>query len=149
MPEETAEIKYPSSDRPKIIKSDERGAVCFTFDFVDSPLDDESVPALVSAMKTMLERLNPAYLFYEAEEEETEKAGEEKEGRKGPAVGKLCYKSPALDGSVYNVMFFIPFEGKTVMGTFSCPYDEHKEWRPVVFEILECIEISGEEEKTC
>jgi hypothetical protein len=41
MSEEESRIKYPSSNRPKIIKADERGAACFTFDTVDSPLDEK------------------------------------------------------------------------------------------------------------
>ncbi|MDR2087925.1 MAG: hypothetical protein LBP73_01040, partial [Clostridiales Family XIII bacterium] len=42
MSEEESRIKYPSSNRPKIIKADERGAACFTFDMVDSPLNEDA-----------------------------------------------------------------------------------------------------------
>jgi hypothetical protein len=128
MPEDLAKIKYPSSDRPRIIKSDERGAATFTFGIVDSPLDEASVSELAAGMRTMLQRLNPAYLFLDT-------AGTEV--LEMPRTGNIEYKSPAIDGTLYNVMYFAPLDGKTMMGTFCCHYDEHEEWRPVVSEILD------------
>jgi hypothetical protein len=139
MPEDVTAIKYPSSNRPKIIKADERGAVCFTFDVIDNPLDAESVPELVSGMRAMLQKLNPSFLFFESEESETET-------EENPAIGSIAYKSPAIDEAVYNVMFFASINGKTLMGTFSCPYGEHDEWKDIVSEILDLIEIEEEKE---
>jgi hypothetical protein len=135
MPEDTARIKYPSSDRPSIIISDERGAATFTFGIVDGPVDEESMPELAAGMKTMLQRLNPSYLFFEAEE-----------GKGGADV--LEFKSPAIDGSLYNAMYFVPLGGEDIaMGTFGCPYEEHEEWRPVVSEIVETLRVSGKGEE--
>jgi hypothetical protein len=137
MPEEIAKVKYPSSDRPKIIISDERGAATFTFGVVDGPLDEESAPELAAQMRTMLQRLNPSYLFFDADETETE----------GKPARSLEYKSPALDGTLYNLMCFAPLCGKTLMCTFCCPYEEREEWRPVASEIFDRMEISDKEEK--
>jgi hypothetical protein len=138
MSAEIAKIKYPSSDRPSIIKSDERGAATFTFGTVDGPIDEDDLPELAAEMKTLLQRLNPSYLFFETEKNE---AGETR------VADRLEYKSPAIDGTLYNVMYFVPAEGRTVMGTFTCPYDEHEEWRPVVSEIIETLRVIGKEKE--
>jgi hypothetical protein len=141
MPEEESRIKYPSSNRPNTIKADERGAICFTFDIIDSPLDEKSVPRLASEMRAMLQKLNPSFLFFEPEES---RGSEEAEGSTRPRA--IAYKSPAIDGAVYNMMFFAPMGGKTMMGTFSCPHGEHEEWKEVVSEVLALIETDREEE---
>jgi hypothetical protein len=138
MPEDFAKIKYPSGDRPKTILSDERGAVCFTFKTVDSPLENESVLELAEGMRSMLQKLNPSYLFYDSGVIETEQ---------GIKTGYTEYKSPALDDTVYNLMYFVPLDGITMMGTFSCPYGECEEWRPVVSETLGLTEIVRKEEE--
>jgi hypothetical protein len=134
MPEEIARIKYPSSDRPKIIVSDERGAATFTFGIVESPLDKASLSSLVFEMRTMLHSLNPSWIFFEKEEGEDPK----------PNAESFSYKSTAADGTVYNLMFFAPADEKTMMGTFSCPYGEHEAWESVLHEILRLVE-TGEE----
>jgi hypothetical protein len=132
MAEETARIKYPGSARPEIIKSDERGAACFTFGLIDSPLSGESVPDLTDGMQKMLQRLNPSWLF---------SGSGVTDGTDGIRVGFLEYKSTAIDDTVYNLMYFVPVGGITMMGTFSCPYGECEEWRPAVAEILGLIEV--------
>jgi hypothetical protein len=139
MPEGFAKIKYPSGDRPNTIISDERGAVCFTFNTIDSPLDNESARELAEEMKSILQRLNPSYVFFDSGIIETEQGGK---------TGFTEYKSPALDDTVYNLMYFAPLDGITMMGTFSCPYGEFGEWRPKVEEILSLIEIVEKEEES-
>jgi hypothetical protein len=136
LPAEIAKIKYPSSDRPKIIKTDERGTVAFTFNRIDSPLTNETVPELVESMRGMLQKLNPAYVFFDSDTLDTEE---------GAKVGYLEYKSPAIDDSLYNVMHFVPFEGRTMMGTFSCPHGECEDWRSPVAETLRSIRASEKE----
>jgi hypothetical protein len=152
MPEELAAVKYPSADRPKIILSDERGAAAFTFNRIDNPLNAASVERLASEMRMLLQKMNPSYLFFEEQddgENEAADAGSETEEPK-VAVSSISYKSPALDEAVYNVMFFVPLEGKTMMGTFSCPYGEHAEWKPVVSEVCGRIKTrETEEEEPC
>jgi hypothetical protein len=77
-------------------------------------------------------------LFYDSGVIETEQ---------GTKTGYTEYKSPALDDTVYNLMYFVPLDGITMMGTFSCPYGECEEWRPVVSETLGLIEIVRKEEE--
>ncbi|MDR2132738.1 MAG: hypothetical protein LBP30_05255 [Clostridiales Family XIII bacterium] len=139
MPEDAAKIKYPSSDRPKIIKSNDRGDVNFTFDTLDCPLDDDSVADLTDTMKNTMKRLNPSYRFFGTGKLETPNE---------KVLGFMEFKSTAIDDFLYNVMFFAPLEGRALMGNFCCPYGAGADWKPVVMRILSEIEI-GEEKTPC
>ena len=60
-------------------------------------------------------------------------------------IGYFEFKSSAIDDFLYNFMFFLEFEEKTIMGTFSCRYGEYKEWRDVIFEVLKRVRVIREE----
>ena len=42
-------------------------------------------------------------------------------------------------------MFFLEFEGKISMGTFSCPYAEYEEWRDIAFKVIKTIRVIKED----
>lgn len=47
---------------------------------------------------------------------------------------------------LYNFVFLLEFQGKTLMGTFSCSYSEHKQWKDdVIVQMVNTIKISNEE----
>ncbi|GGG82855.1 hypothetical protein [Paenibacillus radicis (ex Gao et al. 2016)] len=138
LPESYKKIKYPSSERPEIIKSDEHGVVNITLNRVDNDLEEEWVAELTDGMKAMMKKLNPAYVFYSD--------GVEAVGEKN--IGYLEFKSPALDGFMYNLMFLFEFDGQTVMGTFCCMYKEYTNWRDIAFQIVKTIRVVKGEEQT-
>ena len=107
-------LKYPSENRPEIIKCNEKGNICITLKIIDSPLDEEHVEKLKDEMKVIIKKTNPANVFYEDGVLEVDSKN----------IGFFEFKSYAIDDSLYNIMFFLEFEGKTLMGTFSCPYEE-------------------------
>ncbi|MFF2484383.1 hypothetical protein [Paenibacillus sp. NPDC058071] len=131
-------IKYPSSERPEIIKSDEHGVINITLNRVDNDLEEEWIGELTAGMKAMMRKLNPGYVFYTD--------GVEAVGDKN--IGYLEFKSPAIDGFMYNLMFLFEFDGKTVMGTFCCMYKEYANWRDIAFQILKTISVVKGDERT-
>lgn len=131
MPQNLKEIKYPSSQRPQVVKTDETGAVNITFSRIDSDLREEWVKELTDGMKSVLRKTNPSNVFYS---DGIEKAGDKN-------IGYFEFKSPALDEFVYNLMFFFELEGKTVMGTFSCLYKDYESWRDIAFQIIKTIRV--------
>ncbi|OOM11689.1 hypothetical protein [Clostridium saccharobutylicum] len=136
MSEAARKFKYPSENRPDIIKCNEKGNICITLKIIDSPLDEEHVEKLKDGMKVVIKKTNPANLFYEDGVLEVDSKN----------IGFFEFKSYALDDSLYNFMFFLEFEGKTLMGTFSCIHNECKEWRDVVFQIIKTIKVVKEDE---
>ncbi|KNY27950.1 hypothetical protein [Pseudobacteroides cellulosolvens] len=132
MPQQQRQIKYPSSQRPEIIQTDETGSINIMLNRIDSSLNEDQVKELTDGMKAILKKVNPANIFFTD--------GVEKVDEKN--VGYFEFKSPAMDGFIYNLMFFFEFEGKTVMGTFCCRYDEYKDWREVAFQVMKTIRVT-------
>jgi hypothetical protein len=60
-------------------------------------------------------------------------------------VGFFEFKSSAIDDFIYNLMFFLEFQEKTLMGTFSCLYKDYKEWRDIAFKVIDTINVIKED----
>ena len=134
MPEKDRKLKYPSENRPKIIKSNDDGTINFTLSIIESPLSEDSVEELKDGMMMIVKKTNPVNVFYENGILEVNEKN----------IGFFEYKSSAIDDYIYNVMYFLEFQEKTLMGTFCCRYDDYEEWRDVIFEVLKKIEVIKE-----
>ncbi|WP_334073512.1 MULTISPECIES: hypothetical protein [Paenibacillus] len=136
MPLKYSSIKYPYEQRPEIIRSDEMGSVDFTFKRIDHELEDELVEELTNGMKAMIQRVNPTHIFYES--------GIEAIG--GKTVGFFEFKSTVIEGYLFNIMYFLEFEGQVLMGTFCCDYKVYPDWRDVAYQAIRTITVAKEEE---
>ena len=136
MPMEVRKIKYPSGSRPEIIKSNEDGSIAITLNIIDSPLDEERVEELKDGMKMIIKKTNPANVFYEDGVVEVASKN----------IGYFEFKSSAIDDYIYNLMFFLEFKEKTLMGTFSCLYKEYQDWRDVAFQVINTVRVIKENE---
>ena len=134
MPIEARKFKYPSESRPEIIKSNEDGSIAITLNIIDSPLDEERVEELKDGMKMIIKKTNPANVFYEDGVIEV----------KSKNIGFFEFKSSAIDDFLYNLMFFLEFEEKTLMGTFSCLYKDYKDWRDIAFQVVNTVRLVKE-----
>ncbi|MCY6355720.1 hypothetical protein [Clostridium sp. ZS2-4] len=135
MPLEERKFKYPSENRPEIIKSNEDGSITITLNIIDSPLDEERVEELKDGMKMIIRKTNPSNVFYEDGILEVDSKN----------IGFFEFKSSAIDDFLYNLMFFFEFEEKTLMGTFSCPYKKYDEWRDIAFQVINTVRVIKEE----
>lgn len=52
-----------------------------------------------------------------------------------------------MDGPIFNLMFFLEFNEKTLMGNFRCLYAEYGEWRETVFQVIRNIRVMKENEE--
>lgn len=132
LPPNLREIKYPSGQRPQIIKTDETGSINLTLSPIDSALNEDQVQELTDGMKAIIQKVNPANIFYSDGMEEVD----------GKNIGYFEFKSPALDEAIYNLMFFFELEGKTIMGTFSCAYKEYENWRDIAFQVIRTVRVA-------
>ncbi|SEJ89357.1 hypothetical protein SAMN05660742_12238 [Propionispira arboris] len=138
MPDEFARLKYPSSDRPQIIKTDDMGSINITMNLISQTIKDQEIPAVKEAMKDLLKRLNPSYLFLEEGVETIEEK----------PVGFFEFKSPTLGDALFNIMFFIELNHNVMMGVFNCPYSQHRAWRPIARQIMQSMRISPKTSET-
>jgi hypothetical protein len=135
MPEEARKVKYVSENRPEIIKSNEEGSTAITLNIIDSPLREDKVEELIKGMKNIIQKTNPANLFYDLGVVEVDSKN----------IGFFDFKNSAIDDFIYNIMFFFEIEGKTAMGTFSCRYSESPDWRDIAFQMINTIRVIKEE----
>lgn len=131
MAENIKEIKYPSSNRPQIIKTDETGSINVTFSLIDNDLCEEWIEELKDGMKNIIKKTNPSNVFFTDGVEKVEDKN----------IGYFEFKSSALDDFIYNLMFLFELEGKTIMGTFCCLYSEHPDWRDIAFQMVKTIRV--------
>jgi len=135
MPQDARKLKYPSESRPEIIKSNEDGSIAITLNIIDSPLDEDRVEELKDGMKMIIKKTNPANVFYDDGIVEVDSKN----------IGYFEFKSSAIDDFLYNLMFFLEFQEKTLMGTFSCLYKDYKDWRDVAFQIIKTVRVVKED----
>ena len=132
MPEEARRFKYPSEDRPDIIKCNDDGSIAITFKIIDNPLEDEYIDDLKETMVLITKKLNPSNVFFD-------------EGILEIDSKKIAYydfKSSAIDAYLYNFTFLFEFKGETFMGTFSCDYKDMREWKDdVIFQMINTIKV--------
>ena len=55
-------------------------------------------------------------------------------------IAYVEFSNPAMDGKLYNLMFYLAVKGQPLMGSFNCRTKEMKYWRPVAFEMIQSIE---------
>jgi hypothetical protein len=125
MPINFAKLKYPSEQRPQIIKMNEDGSVNFTFSLYPDKLKEEEIEDCIRTLKAAIERMNPAHLFFELQVLEQDEL----------KVGYFDYKSNALDSDLYNILYVTPIGGRIMMGAFNCRLGEREAWKPVVLKI--------------
>lgn len=131
MAKEIKDIKYPYIDRPEIIKTDKNSEIDITFKIIDQDITEDRVHELTLGMKTMLKRMNTSNLILS-------------EGLKNinsKNIGFLEMKTTAIDGYIYNLIFFMVFEGKVLMGKVACIYDKHKIWKELGFMMMDSVKV--------
>lgn len=126
MPSNLSHLKYPSELRPQIIKTTLDTTVNFTFSRYDLDIEDTQIKEAAKQSQKMLKQLNPAYIFYELEEKNLTTT----------TISWFDFKSYAMDGQMYNIMYVTCIEGKLVHGNFNCLYKDMIEWKEAANQII-------------
>ncbi|BCJ92613.1 hypothetical protein acsn021_01820 [Anaerocolumna cellulosilytica] len=138
MPLEAAKFKYPSEQRPKIIKTNEEGDINFTFNLLEEvDFETKFVKEAKDGLYNIIKRLQPANVFYESKEEEIADT----------LVGWFEFKSHGLDCKIYQLMYCMPIGGKMLQGIFNCKYADSKLWKPIFLQVMKSIQDNTKEEQ--
>lgn len=133
MPQSMVKVKYQSENRPQVIKTSLDTRVNFTFSLLSQPVKPEQIPTLAKQFKTVVQRINPANVFYDLKEDQTEEQI------------PLCwfdYKGYAVDDQVYYMMYVTPCGGnKLLHGTFSCRFKDKDEWKEAARQVILSLKI--------
>jgi hypothetical protein len=125
MPDNLADIKYPSLNRMPLILSDPTSTIDFRFDF-DIPAEG-SLEERVAHHKMILKRLHPSYVFFTRKFMDIE-------GK--CRVACFDFRSQALDVDIYNLWFLIDLTNSGIFGGFSCSIELRDRWEPLVRQMI-------------
>lgn len=126
MPEDVAKIKYPSEQRPQIIRTNQNGSVNFCFNLYDIPFSNEQVADTISGFQSVLQKLQPGNEFFAYKTEPIEKM----------EIGWFDFKNYAIDSQIYSLMFAVPIHKKICSGVFNCPFRNRKDWESIMKQVL-------------
>jgi len=144
MPQEYAEQKYPSGQRPEHIKSNPDTSVSIGFTLLDLPIPEDALEQEMNYMRTVLKKTNPAMQFYTSNIETLEQF----------KISWFDFKSYGIDEELYNIMFVgsIPpskqqgtKESKALHGVFNCRYADYNEWSKIAVQILKSLKLKETE----
>ena len=128
MPLGIAKIKYPSEQRPQIIKTSMDTTVNFAFNLFNMAIEDTQITDATKQFKNVIARVNPAYIFYHFIIEEEPKK-----------IGWFDFKSYCVDENVYNLVYLTVIRNTLLHGMFSCLYKDALEWQDVLPQIIKSI----------
>ena len=139
IPTEHAKIKYPSESRPQIIKTlpnDTSVNLCLSL--IDCPITEQSLEDDAREMKNLLKKTNPAMEFYKSNIEQLEDF----------KLAWFEFKSFAIDGQMFNIMFVAPAHGQMLQGVFNCFFDKIETWQKPALEIIKSLKYTKKEAET-
>lgn len=124
-----AKAKYPSEQRPQVIKTNMDCSVNFAFSILEVPLETALVKYIKNAFYNIIKNAQPANVFYENKEEEINNT----------MIGWFDYKSYAINSQIYNFVFITPIDGKIFHGIFNCLFEDAENWKPVILQVMHSI----------
>ena len=135
MAPEAAMKKYPSQHRPETIFTDETGTVNLLFQYMEGETGNETIEHFRNQVFGMMRRVNPGIKQRELGVIEVS----------GKRIAYVEFSNPAMDGKLYNLMFYMESGGKPLMGSFNCFTKEMKYWRQAAFDMVRSIEEENEQ----
>lgn len=130
MPEEIAKIKYPSVDRPQIIKTSEDGGINLTFSTFKQMLNSEDVEDYIKGLQSTIKHMQPANVFFQHKVITLDTT----------TVSWFDFKGYAFDDQVYNFMYVLSTEKETILATLNCPFDLAYIWKLILLQMIETIQ---------
>lgn len=129
MSTELAALKYPSDRRPNLIYTDESLSINLAFNLTPHRLQEEGVAAFQENMIDILEQAQPSADWLDTDVLKIDEK----------TVGFLEIITPAIDGDIFNLMFFASIEGIALIGTFNCMEEDLETWRPIARAMMESL----------
>lgn len=119
-------MKYPSEQRPAIIKTLKGMDVDFTFSILDIPINNNAIEESRNQLRGILGKVNPSIRLME----------EGIADLNGTTMGWFEYELHVIDGKMYNLMYCAPIDGKLLHGILNCNMLDIDLWRPVFLQII-------------
>ena len=135
MPKELASLKYPSERRPNVIYTDETSTINLALNLTGYPLRESEVEDFQENMIEVLEQAHPSAKWLDTGMMEIQEK----------TIAFIEIITPAIDGEIFNLMFFAALDGQTLIGTFNCMEGDLESWRPVAKAMVETLQFPSNE----
>ena len=131
LPKDIADLKYPYINRPQVIKTslDSRVNYCLSH-FIDERIAPDHTLLVAEKVRDMAKRANPSLEFMDMEKLEHARF----------PTSWYDFKSHAIDGQLYNIVFIASVYERLLHGLFNCPYEEKEKWKPIAFQMITAID---------
>lgn len=124
-----AKNKYPSEQRPQCIKTSPNTTVDFGISLVNIDISGLILEECAEDLKGVLKKTNPAMEFFDSGVEELDDFN----------LAWFDYKSFAVDGQMYNIMFVANHNKKMLHGMFNCIFSSRIEWQDTALKCIKSI----------
>ena len=130
LPPVVARLKYPSSDRPKCIKSSVDTSINFAFShLLNYKVRENELLGIRNTALDGLKKLHPQNDYLDV--------GLDYWGQnKSFLYSWFEYISPTLDAESYSFNAFMRKDECLLFYLFNCPNEGHEHWRPIIFETI-------------
>lgn len=105
MPADFAKLKYPSENRPPVIKMSKDGGINFGFNILELPGESEYIEEYKNSFRNACKNAFPANVFFDELVEEAD----------GTKMGWFSYRSHTTDGPIFNIMMCRPLNKRFYM----------------------------------
>lgn len=129
--EEYAELKYPNG-RPDLIYSNPETTVNVSFTYEQEKLAAGEETEVCDSIGQIIQNLYPTSGVLNRG---TVQAGENE-------IAWIDFLTPAIDGSLYNMIFVGTLKGRMLMGTCNCPEEDKDDWTDLFVQMLETIRMA-------
>ncbi len=131
MPDEIKEIKYPTSFRPEIIKTNLAGDINLSLSLLEEGKDAD-VETLQSDLRSLLSKAHKGIKFLEA-----------KKLNKEGFVEMNCFDFilPGIDEKIFHMMGMGKTDRQIIQVIFNCREPDANAWKKAVIDIFENIEL--------
>lgn len=131
MPLQIQELKYPSTFRPQIIKTNLGCDVNFAFSILDNP-DGMTEKEIANNFCATLTRINPSIQIYDLSVDTT---------KGGTPITFFNFTSYGVDQPLFNFMGLAVEQGKIIQCIFNCLERSQHDWQNAAREVFLSMEI--------
>jgi len=131
MPETVISMKYPSTNRPKVIKTSLTTTTNFCFNLFPEQVTKENAGEYAMQLKEVIKKVNPSFRFLEEHEEVNEQ---------GDVIEMFDFISYGMDEQIYNMMCLIPLHNGTLQAIFNCLDRESEDWKEAAWKAFLTVE---------
>lgn len=131
MSEEMLAAKYPASNRPTLVYTNDDGSINFAFNHTANQITEEKLPEVLPAFVQQFNSIYPQIQWIK----------KDIEAMNGKNFVAMEFITPAVDTRIYNLMYVTELEGKMLMCSFNCMESQKSEWESKAKQALNSVEV--------